>query len=153
MPKVGTGPGDTSLSNAGQEYVIPVTLLRLGHSPSPGYLAAPGQPAPKLPKLALSLAAPTHRHPVRVFLPNLFTFLFPILEGVVLLILELHDGPQDVGAPPTGPAARAGDCVSRLATPSQCQPYHNRSTRVSSHAPVAALRGQTSGEGPGDPSA
>lgn len=104
----------------------------------------------RIPQLALPLPVPTHRHPVRVFLPNLFTFLFPIFEGMVLLILELHDGPQVFRAPRTGPAARAGDCVSRLAAPDQCQADHNRSTRVSSHAPVAVLRGQTSREGSGD---
>lgn len=131
------------------DYVISGTLLCQGHPLVPGYPPATGQrpanlqfPGNQLPNSPARppLPAPTHRHPVRVFLPNLFTFLFPILEGMVFLILELHDGPQVWGAPRTGPAPRAGDCVSRLATPGQCQPYHNRSTRVSYHAPVAALR-------------
>lgn len=100
MPKVGTGSED-----AGQDYVITETLKRQDYGSVLSYPAAPGR-GPELPSSPSPLFAPTHRHPVRVFLPNLFTFFFPILEGVVLFVLELHDGAQDLGVPRTGPAAR-----------------------------------------------
>lgn len=45
---------------------------------------------------------PTHRDPVGVFFPDLLAFLFPILKGMVLLVLELHDGAQAGSDPPGG---------------------------------------------------
>lgn len=141
MPEVGTGPGNMGLSE-------PARIMGFRGPPcSRATLQRSGATGSRISLLALPLPAPTHRHPVRVFLPNLFTFLFPIFEGMVLFILELHDGPQVGGLPGRG-LLRALVTASRFwPPPGQCQPYHNRSARVSPHTPVTALRGQTSKRG------
>lgn len=129
------------------DYVIPGTLLCQGHPLIPGYPPATGQrpanlqlPGNQLPNSPARppLPTPTHRHPIRVFLPNLFTFLFPILEGMVFLILELHDGPQVWGLPGQG-LLRALVSVSRVWPPLvnvnliTIAPHASATTRPSPH--------------------
>lgn len=67
----------------------PLLCLRAATT-TPGFPQARSAPSPLL------FPAPhyTHRDPVRIFLPDFFSFLFPIFKGMVLLVLELHDGPQ-----------------------------------------------------------
>lgn len=95
-------------------------------------------PIPQFARPYAPPPAPTHRHPVRVFLPNLFTFLFPILEGMVFLILELHDGPQVWGLPGRG-LLRAPVTVSRVWPPLvnvnliTIAPHASATTRSSPH--------------------
>lgn len=86
----------------------------------PGHLRK-GIAQPRAPS-SYSSSSPshdTHRDSVWIFLPDLFSFLFPILKGVILLILELHDGPQVFLDPRTGPPdALADDCGSGVSPPS-----------------------------------
>lgn len=108
MGKRGTGSREAAPHPRSDQTPVEQEMIKTGRGASASAQGAPppALPAPPSPQGPSPRCHGTHRDPVRVFLPDLLAFLFPILKRVVLLVLELHGGAQ-------GLSASAGACLPR----------------------------------------